>query len=99
MAKRKTSIDMSMFTSGKPVQAEEAEQVPAEGPNKVISISLRESEIDLLEALADQYSVSRHSLMRFGLRWFLAEVAAGRLDLDSYTEEVPTPKRRLKIPK
>ncbi len=102
MAKKKAEIDMKMFTSGKPGQAEEADQagsIPAEGPNKVISISLRESEIKMLKALADQYSITRHSLMRFGLRWFMTEIAAGRIDLDSYTEEAPVPRRRLKIPK
>jgi len=61
-------------------------------------VGLKEGTINALQALADQYDISRNALMKFAIRRFLLDLRAGKINLAEYIEIPPEPKRRLKMP-
>ena len=61
-------------------------------------VGLKEGTINALQALADQYDISRNALMKFAIRRFLLDLRAGKINLSEYIEIPPKPKRKLKMP-
>jgi len=49
--------------------------------NYPISVYLPEHEKDYIEALAERLGVSRHALMQFGVKWFIAQHRAGNIEV------------------
>ena len=101
MAKKKPKLD-SPFVRTTPPNYEErtAEEVfiPAEGKTVPTSVGLKESEVELLDAVANDYGIARNAVMRWALRWFLSEHENGRISLSSDVETPPPPKNRLNMP-
>ena len=71
--------------------------VPAEGKAMPTSVSLRQDEVDMLKVVAERYGVKPHALIRFCVRYTLASVASGQLDLAPYLESVPEVRNKLKM--
>ena len=61
-------------------------------------VGIKEGTISALQALAEQYRVSRNALMKFAIRRFLEDYRAGKINLADYIEIPPDPKRKLKMP-
>ena len=93
MAKRAT-IDQGLFKSTEAGAVE----VPAEGPIKSVTVGLRRSELEMAEGIAEEYEIARNALLRYAVRFFLSEYAAGRVDLAAKIEAPPPPKKRLIMP-
>ena len=68
--------------------------VPAEGYTRSTSVGLRQSEIDILDHIAEAEGVARNAIMRYLLRWAMAEYAAGRLTIPTSEERT----RRVEMP-
>lgn len=96
MAKQRATIDAGLFKSTE--EGAPAVEVPAEGPIKSITVGLRRSEIELVEAIAQEHEIARNALLRYAVRHFLTEYAAGRVDLAASIEAPPPPKKRLIMP-
>ena len=60
-----------------------AGDIPAEGRLVRHGVGLRESEHQRLKQIADEHSLAVNGLIRLAVRRFLADYAAGRVDLDS----------------
>lgn len=82
MAKRRASIDPNLFakTEGEPSQTPE-ESIPADGYTRPISVGMKESELAILDDIAQQEGIARNAVMRYFLRWAMAEYQAGRLTI------------------
>lgn len=62
--------------------------------NYPISVYLTQPERDYIEALAERLGVSRHALMQFGVRYFIAQHRAGEIEIPVETKtinEIPSP--------
>jgi hypothetical protein len=66
------------------------------GVIKSTGVGLKTGEITALQAIADTFELARNSVMRIGLRWFIAQYRAGKIDLSAYIENPPPPKKRLR---
>ena len=93
MAKRAT-IDQGLFKSTEAGAVE----VKAEGPIKSVTVGLRRSELEMVEDIAEEHEIARNALLRYAVRYFLTEYAAGRVDLAAHIEAPPPPKKRLVMP-
>jgi len=89
MAKKKPELD-DMFQPTEEPQQEPAAMVdptktpdeidiPAEGRTVATGIGLKESEMELLDQIADDLDVSRNNLLRYGVRYFLKAYLAGEV--------------------
>jgi hypothetical protein len=58
-----------------------AELVPQDGFTRSVSVGLRESELALLDEIAEAEGVARNAIMRFMLRREIALYRLGRLEL------------------
>ena len=100
MAKRqeRAQID-NPFTKTEPGTSSSAGQgeIPAEGHTRPVAVGLRESEIELLDQVAADHGVARNAVMRWALRWFLKEYAAGRAPLAAAVK-TPKPKNIIDMP-
>jgi hypothetical protein len=56
-------------------------EVPATGLIRSTGVGLKESEVRLLDQIAEDVGLARNSVMRFGLRYFLKQYLAGQVDL------------------
>lgn len=95
MAKQRATIDAGLFANteaGAPVE------VPADGPTKNMSVGMKQSEAELIEGIAAEFGVSMNAIMRYGLRYFLRDYLAGRVDLASDVRKPPPPKNILDMP-
>lgn len=103
MAKKKSKIAAEEVAPSKPTASTTGGQMvdignlpslPQDGRTVPLGISLKESEIALLDAIADDLKVSRHSLLRYGVRLFL------KLNAEYGTvppiEAPPPPKNKVK---
>jgi len=92
MAKRTARIDDSLFRrtdegatptgdTGRGVH------VPATGRTLSIGVGLKESEVDLLDAIAGELGIARNALLRYLVRFGLGEYRSGRLDIPVKREE------------
>jgi len=62
--------------------------------NLPVSVYLTRTEREYIEALADRLGVSRHALMQFGVRYFIAQHRAGEVEVPVETKtvhEITTP--------
>ena len=95
MAKRQEQVKAAvegLFTKTEAAEGEAA--IPAEGYTRSTSVGLRESEIAILDAIAEAEGVARNAVMRYMLRWAMAEYRAGRLAIpttEETTRRVPMP--------
>ena len=95
MAKRQEQVKGALdglFTKTETAEGEAA--IPAEGYTRSTSVGLKESEIAILDQIAEENGVRRNAVMRFLLRWAMAEYKAGRLAIPT-TEETT---RRVNLP-
>ena len=70
-------------------QMETSGEIPATGYTRSISVGLKASEIAALDDIAAAEGVKRNAVMRYLLRWAMAEYQAGRL-------AIPTSETRTK---
>lgn len=96
MAKRQTNLD-NIFKKTEGSTASPTQEVPAKGRTLSVGVGLKESEVALLDEIADELGVTRNALMRYGLRYFLRQLQTGTLDLAKDVQE-PEMKKRLKMP-
>ena len=97
MAKRKADLNQ-IFKSTEPGGKAAAEDaVPAKGRTVSVGVGLKESEVDMLDEIADTLGVSRNALMRYALRHFLTQYVTGEIN-PAEDVEAPEPKKRLKMP-
>jgi hypothetical protein len=61
--------------------------VPATGRTLSVGVGLKESEVDLLDAIAGELGIARNALLRYLVRYGLAQYRAGRLDVPVRREE------------
>lgn len=98
MAKQRADLnDLFKKTESSSKRALEAETVPATGRTLSVGVGLKESEVEMLDAIVDNLGVTRNALMRYAIRYFLSEYIAGEIDL-AEDVETPEPKKRLKMP-
>ena len=100
MAKKKPQLD-SPFARTTPLPHSETAndvEIPAEGRTVPTSVGLKESEVELLDRIAEDYGIARNAVMRWALRWFLSEHQNGRVSLASDVETPETPKNKLNMP-
>ena len=96
MAKRQTGLD-NIFKKTEGGTATPAAEVPSSGRTLSVGVGLKESEVALLDEIAKELDVTRNALMRYGLRYFLSQLQAGKLDMTKDVQE-PEMKKRLKMP-
>lgn len=89
MAKRRASIDDDLFAKTDAPPESDAPTIPAEGYTRPISVGLKESELAILDQIADKEGVARNAVMRFFLRQAMTQYLAGQL-------EIPTSEERSK---
>lgn len=51
--------------------------IPAEGRTMATGVGLKESELELLDRIAEQLGVARNGLIRYAVRYFLKAYLAG----------------------
>jgi hypothetical protein len=93
MAKRTARIDESLFRrteddaeetgAGAPAGA----RVPATGRTLSVGVGLKQSEVDLLDAIATELGIARNALLRYLVRYGLAQYRSGRLEVPVRREE------------
>lgn len=96
MAKRQTGLD-NIFKKTESGTTTPAAEVPSTGRTLSVGVGLKESEVALLDEIAKELDVTRNALMRYGLRYFLGQLQAGKLDMAKDVQE-PEMKKRLKMP-
>lgn len=96
MAKRQTGLDNIFKKTESGITTPTAE-VPSTGRTLSVGVGLKESEVALLDEIAKELDVTRNALMRYGLRYFLGQLQAGKLDMAKDVQE-PEMKKRLKMP-
>lgn len=100
MAKRTARIDDSLFrrTEDEPTNHSATGAVPAgvpaTGRTLSVGVGLKESEVDLLDAIAAELGIARNALLRYLVRYGLAEYRSGRLEVpvrrvERYRVEMP----------
>lgn len=93
MAKRTARIDDSLFRrtddegGDRGVTVVPGARVPATGRTLSIGVGLKESEVDLLDAIAGELGIARNALLRYLVRYGLAQYRAGRLEIPVRREE------------
>jgi hypothetical protein len=83
----KTISNINKPTTGKPSQVTEQTQ-ETESKNYPMSVYLKEHERLYIEALADSLGVARHALLQFGLRYFIDQHRAGKVEIPTETKTV-----------
>lgn len=63
-----------------------------------MSVGMKQSEAEIIEAIAAEFGVSMNAIMRYGLRYFLRDYLAGRVDLAADVRKPPPPKNILEMP-
>ncbi|HHX45648.1 MAG TPA: hypothetical protein GX714_16955 [Chloroflexi bacterium] len=93
MAKRTARIDDSLFRRTEEDAPERgaargsAAAVPATGRTLSVGVGLKESEVDMLDAIAGDLGIARNALLRYLVRYGLAQYRAGYLDVPVRREE------------
>lgn len=94
MAKRTARIDDSLFrrtdddgdgAGGAPAAG--GARVPATGRTLSVGVGLKESEVDLLDAIAAELGIARNALLRYLVRYGLAQYRSGKLEVPVRREE------------
>lgn len=95
MAKRSTGLD-ALF---KPTEGDvpvAVVEVPAEGRTIAVGVGLKESEVALLDQVAEDLGVARNAVTRYAVRFFLAAYLRGEVDLTDQVEAKT--KKSLRMP-
>ncbi|MFQ5407252.1 MAG: ribbon-helix-helix protein, CopG family [Anaerolineales bacterium] len=87
----------AIFQKTQPRKAQGGDEVPATGRTMSVGVGLKESELHLLDRIAQELEVSRNALMRYALRYFLKAYRGGKID-PATDVETPAAKKRLKMP-
>jgi hypothetical protein len=69
-----------------------------ESPVKSTGLGIRTGEWKALNLIAKRHGVTINKLVRFFLRYCITQVRDGKLDLGTFLEIPPEPKRDLKMP-
>jgi hypothetical protein len=107
MARKRPDLDALFQRTEQPEQPEQAVQpaplpaapsgpspdIPATGRTLPTGVGLKESELAAIDEVAGKLGVARNALLRFAVRYFLAEYQAGRVSL----EITPPHERRNRI--
>lgn len=99
--KKKPSLDspFTRTTSPTPLaQGANEIEVPEEGRTVPTSVGLKQSEIDLLDEIANRHEIARNAVMRYAVRLFLKDYLNGRIALAEDVETPPVPKKKLNMP-
>lgn len=83
----KTISNINRPTTGKPSQVTEQTE-EKKNENYPMSVYLKEHERLYIEGLADQLGVARHAMLQFGLRYFIDQHRAGKVEILTETETV-----------
>lgn len=99
MAKSKQNLDnlFARTTGGAAARASDNSDLN-QGNIKPLGVGLSEGERSALDGIAGEHGISRNSLLRFAIRWFIVQYRAGDIDLTSMIETPPPPKKRLGLP-
>ncbi len=93
MAKRTARIDDSLFRRTEDEGTDRGAgvvagaRVPATGRTLSVGVGLKESEVDLLDAIAGELGIARNALLRYLVRYGLAQFRSGRLEVPVRREE------------
>lgn len=93
MAKRTARIEDDLFRrtdggdAGRDAGSGAGARVPATGRTLSVGVGLKESEVDLLDAIAGELGIARNALLRYLVRHGLAQYRAGRLEVPVRREE------------
>lgn len=63
-----------------------------------IGVGLREGELNYLDEIALENSITRHEILHYAVRTFLIDYREGRVDLSPMLEEPPVQKKKLRLP-
>ncbi len=100
-AKKKPALE-SPFTRTDPptppVNPANEIEVPEDGRTVPTSVGLKQSEIDLLDEIAERHEIARNAVMRYAVRLFLKDYLNGRISLAEDVEVPPPPKKKLNMP-
>jgi hypothetical protein len=73
------------------------EAVPKTGRTISVGVGLKEGEVAELDRIVEELEITRNALMRYAIRYFLTQYAAGSVNLARDVES-PEAKKRLKMP-
>lgn len=68
--------------------------IPAEGRTMATGVGLKESELELLGQICDEYNIARNGLIRYGVRYFLKAYQAGQVQLELEREKAGSSRPR-----
>ncbi len=99
MAKKQSQPldDIFKKTEPEPDQPGAAGDIPATGRTLSVGVGLKESEISMLDTVAAELDVARNAVMRYAIRYFLAQYRAGIVNPAGDVRE-PKVKKQLKMP-
>lgn len=83
----KTISNINKPTTGKPSQVT-SQSEDQDTKNHPVSVYLPEHERLYIEAIAERLGVSRHAVMQFGLKYFIAQHRAGAVEIPIETRTV-----------
>ncbi len=96
MAKRTQNLD-NIFAKTEPAQGGDLADLDA-GRIRPTGVGLKEGEIAALDALGQELGgISRNALIRFAVRYLIAQTRAGEIDLGQYAQAPEKPKKSLKF--
>ena len=67
-----------------------------QGKVSPIGVGLTEGELNAIKVLAEAHNVAPHALLKLAVREFIKTARAGKIDIETYFEVPPPPKKRLK---
>lgn len=98
MARRRPkTARASVLKRTKASRPKDAADVPATGRTLSVGVGLKESEVTMLDAVAQELDVTRNAVMRYALRYFLKAYRTGKAD-PAADVEMPPVKKRLHMP-
>ncbi len=83
----KTISNINKPTTGKPSQVTEQTE-DQETRNYPVSVYLPEHERLYIEGIAERLGVSRHAVMQYGLKYFIAQHRAGAVEISTETKTI-----------
>ena len=99
MARKQSQPLEDIFKKTEPESGEPTTtgEVPATGRTLSVGVGLKESEVRMLDAIADELDVARNAVMRYAIRYFLAQYQSGVVNPADDVQE-PEVKKQLKMP-
>ncbi len=93
---RTRKISFDGITPQAPTAAPGAPATVDKGSYRSVGIGLKELELAEVEALAEQYDLSRNAIMRLAVIHFLEQVRAGKVNIADELEPPKPAKHRLR---